>query len=437
MASSCGQCFSGFMKMASAKEGPCIMKSFNAPEPVPRAGQKEVCKMLSSGDLFRYNRDDANSPVSLVEKQLADYMGFKYCVALNSCGSALFLALKAVGVEQGTKVLGNALTFGAVPSAVHHAGGEFVFVESTPDIVIDVEDLALKADKSGAKFLMLSHMRGRVAELDEVARVCKERGITIVEDCAHSLGVWWGETHTGHHGRVCCVSSQSYKIINSGEGGFALTNDEEVAGKICICAGGYEANFKKHIMVPGAEVFDRLVPQRFPNYSVRMSNLSAAVLPPQLSSLEARIKETNEKYKLVTERFMRQVQEEFGDSLPIYLPKLPTKVRPCFDSVQFVMDVPAETRDAFIANAKARGVPLNIFGAKGNARNFTAWEFLGKDHVEAGVASCARTAKIVKNAFDVRIPPQFSMADCRTIADVLASALRMALHECPVQKKVE
>eukprot|EP00420_Gonyaulax_spinifera_P027484 CAMPEP_0197912400 /NCGR_PEP_ID=MMETSP1439-20131203/74679_1 /TAXON_ID=66791 /ORGANISM="Gonyaulax spinifera, Strain CCMP409" /LENGTH=50 /DNA_ID=CAMNT_0043534179 /DNA_START=10 /DNA_END=159 /DNA_ORIENTATION=- len=50
------------------------MKSFNAPEPVPRAGQKEVCKMLSSGDLFRYNRDDANSPVSLVEKQLADYM---------------------------------------------------------------------------------------------------------------------------------------------------------------------------------------------------------------------------------------------------------------------------------------------------------------------------------------------------------------------------
>jgi len=429
MTTGCSQCFSGLFKIAAAKEGPCVLRSFNAPEPVPKEGQKEVAKMLESGDLFRYNREDADSPVSRVEQQLAEYMGFKYCVALNSCGSALFLALKAVGVERGTKVLGNSLTFGAVPSAVLHAGGEFVFVESTRDIVIDVDDLALKADESGAKFLMLSHMRGRVAELDAVAKVCEQRGITIVEDCAHSLGVWWGSTHTGHHGKACCVSSQSYKIINSGEGGFALTDDEDVAAKIVICAGGYEQNFKKHIMVPGAEVFSRLVPQRFPNYSLRMSNLAAAVLPHQLSTLEKRIAETNEKHRVITESFLGQVKRELGSQVPIYLPQLPAKARPCLDSVQFVADLPAETRDAFIANAKARGVPLGIFGAKGNARNFAAWEFLGEDHVRAGVASCSRTAAIVQQAYDVRIPPQFSMADCKLVADVLACALCSAMRK--------
>ncbi len=426
-------CFNGLLKSSRGSQkgaDPRVKKSFNAPEPVDRKEQKEVMRLLESGDLFRYNREDNASPVSLVEKQLADYMGFKYCIALNSCGSALFLALRAAGVKEGTKVLGNALTFGAVPSAVHHAGGEFCFVESTRDIVIDVEDLAKKADATGAKFLMLSHMRGRVAELDQVKAVCDARGVTIVEDCTHSLGVWWGKTHTGHHSKVCCVSSQSYKIINSGEGGFALTNDEDIAGKICIMAGGYEANFKKHICVPGAEVFDRLVPQRFPNYSVRMSNLSASVLSSQLTSLEERIKVSNAKYNLVVNNFTSQVEAALGKKVDIYIPQLPKCVRPCFDSLQFVLDVPVDVRDEFIAEAKSRGVPLGIFGAAGNARNFTAWRFLGDERVKAGIEACSSTAKLVTMAYDVRIPPQFSVFDCEVIADVLTLSLKTALGNC-------
>jgi dTDP-4-amino-4,6-dideoxygalactose transaminase len=242
--------------------------------------------------------------------------------------------------------------------------------------------------------------------------------------------VWWGKTHTGHHSKVCCVSSQSYKIINSGEGGFALTNDEDIAGKICIMAGGYEANFKKHICVPGAEVFDRLVPQRFPNYSVRMSNLSASVLSSQLTSLEERIKVSNAKYNLVVNNFTSQVEAALGKKVDIYIPQLPKCVRPCFDSLQFVLDVPVDVRDEFIAEAKSRGVPLGIFGAAGNARNFTAWRFLGDESVRAGIEACSSTAKLVTMAYDVRIPPQFSVFDCEVIADVLTLSLKTALGNC-------
>ena len=82
--------------------------------------------------------------VSLCEKAIAEYTGHKYCVALNSCGSALALMLKAAGVQQGDKVLSNAFTFGAVPSAIEHAGGVAVYVESTEGYVMDVEDLEKK-----------------------------------------------------------------------------------------------------------------------------------------------------------------------------------------------------------------------------------------------------------------------------------------------------
>ena len=80
---------------------------------------------MKTGRMYRYNVADAESSiVSLCEKDVADYTGHKYCVALNSCGSALMLMLKCTGLEHGDKVISNAFTFGAVPSAIEHAGGK-------------------------------------------------------------------------------------------------------------------------------------------------------------------------------------------------------------------------------------------------------------------------------------------------------------------------
>ena len=69
----------------------------------------------------------------------------------------------------------------------------------------------------------------------------------LLEDCAHSLGVTYKGEHTGHHGVVCCISSQSYKMINSGEGGFLLTDDDEMAAKAICYAGAYEKLYQKHV----------------------------------------------------------------------------------------------------------------------------------------------------------------------------------------------
>ncbi|CAK0905348.1 unnamed protein product, partial [Prorocentrum cordatum] len=71
-----------------------------------------------------------------------------------------------------------------------------------------------------------------------------------------------------------------------------------------------------------------------------MSNLSASVLPSQLASLEERIKESNAKYNLLSSRFVNEVAATMGDKVSIYTPKLPECVRPCFDSLQFIADLP-------------------------------------------------------------------------------------------------
>ena len=100
-----------------------IARDIKTPDPVPQSGIDEAVQLMSSGRMYRYNvKDAASSTVSLCEQEIADYTGHKYCVALNSCGSAIMLMMKCAGLQPGDEVLSNAFTFGAVPSAIKHAG---------------------------------------------------------------------------------------------------------------------------------------------------------------------------------------------------------------------------------------------------------------------------------------------------------------------------
>ena len=102
-----------------------INRDIKTPDPVPQAGIDEAVSLMSTGRMYRYNVPDAeSSTVSKCEVEIAKYTGHKYCVALNSCGSAIMLMMKCAGLQPGDEVLSNAFTFGAVPSAIEHAGGK-------------------------------------------------------------------------------------------------------------------------------------------------------------------------------------------------------------------------------------------------------------------------------------------------------------------------
>ena len=112
-----------------------------------------------------------------------------------------------------------------VPGAIEAAGGKAVLVEVTEDLVIDIDDLVRKAQASEARVLMLSHMRGHIVDMGALMEAADSHGIAVIEDCAHTMGARWGNTKSGAHGLAACFSTQTYKHINSGEGG-CITSDD-------------------------------------------------------------------------------------------------------------------------------------------------------------------------------------------------------------------
>eukprot|EP00549_Striatella_unipunctata_P011856 CAMPEP_0118684788 /NCGR_PEP_ID=MMETSP0800-20121206/6856_1 /TAXON_ID=210618 ORGANISM="Striatella unipunctata, Strain CCMP2910" /NCGR_SAMPLE_ID=MMETSP0800 /ASSEMBLY_ACC=CAM_ASM_000638 /LENGTH=436 /DNA_ID=CAMNT_0006581569 /DNA_START=353 /DNA_END=1663 /DNA_ORIENTATION=+ len=403
----------------ATRERTFVKRDIKTPDPVPQAGREEAASLMETGRLYRYNiKPDEKSTVTQCEEEIAAYTGHKYCVALNSCGSAIFLMMKCTNLQPGEEVLSNAFTFGAVPSAIEHAGGKAVYVESNDDHVMDVEDLQKKLTAHpNCKHVLVSHMRGKVGNMDAIAEACEEHGAILLEDCAHSLGVQWKGKHTGHSGIACAISSQSYKMINSGEGGFLLTDDPDIAAKCAVYAGAYENLSSKHTTVPGPEYFEDLVTQ-LPNYSLRMNNLAAAVIRPQILTLEERIETYNRRYRKLTEK----LEAVMGDHLSIPQ-NTPGVTTPVHDSLQFNLapHVSSFQVKRFLKECKNHGLPVELFGAKSNARNFVNWKFAPAED------PLPQTSLMLSRACDVRMPLMWSDSDFDDMYNVIVESLEVSL----------
>eukprot|EP00591_Stephanopyxis_turris_P003317 CAMPEP_0195514640 /NCGR_PEP_ID=MMETSP0794_2-20130614/5961_1 /TAXON_ID=515487 /ORGANISM="Stephanopyxis turris, Strain CCMP 815" /LENGTH=445 /DNA_ID=CAMNT_0040642921 /DNA_START=60 /DNA_END=1397 /DNA_ORIENTATION=+ len=398
-----------------------VTRDIKTPDPVPLAGIEEAASLMSTGRMYRYNtKPGEKSVVSACEEEIAAYTGHKYCVALNSCGSAIMLMMKTSGLKQGDKVLSNAFTFGAVPSAIEHAGGKAVYVESDYNHVMDVDDLEKKLiAHPDCNHVLVSHMRGKVGDMDAILEACNRHDAVLLEDCAHSLGVRWQDKHTGHIGRASAISSQSYKMINSGEGGFFLTDDPDMAAQCAVYAGAYEGLSGKHTTVPGPEHFENL-PVEIPNYSLRMSNLAAAVIRPQILTLEDRIEKYNRRYKTLSEALIESVGEHM--TIPVNTPGVTT---PVHDSIQFNLKshFSGEQVQKFIKECHAHGLPVELFGAKSNARNFINWGFAPAEE------PLPLTAEMLSRALDCRMPLMWDDSDFEDMANVIIESIHAALDD--------
>ncbi|MEM6277401.1 MAG: aminotransferase class I/II-fold pyridoxal phosphate-dependent enzyme, partial [Pseudomonadota bacterium] len=170
--------------------------SFTQQEPIPEAGIEAALEVLRHGRLHRYNEAPGEvAETAALEEEFAAQMGAKYCLAVASGGYALATALRAVGVKPGDKVLTNAFTLAPVPGAIASVGAKPVFVGVTDGLVIDMDDLITKSGQ--AEVLMLSHMRGHICDMDALVRIACENGLTIIEDCAHTMGAAWNGTASG------------------------------------------------------------------------------------------------------------------------------------------------------------------------------------------------------------------------------------------------
>lgn len=377
-------------------------------EPIPEAARAEVERLLSSGDLFRYTSD--NAPVSLLEADFAEMMGVRYALAVSSCSAALFLSLKALDLPHGARVLIPAFTFAAVPSAIVHADCVPVLAEVGEDYRIDMDDFAAKLDDT-IDAVLISHMRGHTSDMDAILALAEAKGVPVIEDAAHSLGTLWHGRKIGTLGRVGCFSFQSYKLVNSGEGGIMVTDDPEIAARAIVMSGAYEHNWKKH---PGMQNSFHHWQNKLPLYNMRMNNLAAVIVRSQLPEVDRRVRDGRAGHDHVA----AQLNACRWLSVPPAL--VPEERAP--DSIQFNLvgfDNDDEAR-AFQAAAKARGVSVQVFGlSQDNARAFWNWQFLGE------APDLPKTRKMLMRACDVRLPARLT----RDELDFIAAALVAAAEE--------
>ncbi|MHA7886968.1 DegT/DnrJ/EryC1/StrS family aminotransferase [Roseicyclus sp.] len=384
-------------------------------EPIPEGARAEIDRLLQSGDLFRYTAP-ADAPVALLEREFADMMGVKYALAVSSCSAAIFLSLEALGLQAGARVLIPAFTFAAVPSAVVHARLQPVLVEVGENYRIDMGDFAAKLDDS-IEAVIISHMRGHTSDMDAIMALCTARGIPVIEDAAHSLGTLWHGQKIGTIGKIGCFSFQSYKMINAGEGGILITDDADLVARCVIMSGAYEHNWKKHKGPEGqndpelALAFARWQ-NRLPLYNMRLQNLSAAVIRPQLPELERRVRDGLANHDYVADLL------NASPWLDVPPPLVPETRAP--DSIQFNLvgfDSDAEAK-AFAEAAEARGVKVQIFGlSTDNARAFWNWQFIPGERQEL-----PQTRAMLMRACDVRLPVRLTKAELDFIADALTAA---------------
>jgi len=387
-------------------------KAFTQQEAIPEQAKQRVMELLDSGRLHRYNTvGNELSDAAMLEQEYAQYQGRKYCLACTSGGYGIHIALRAMGLQAGDEVLTNAYTLAPVPGAIHAAGGKPVLVEIDENYHLDLADLKAKAEASNAKILLLSLMRGHIPNMQQLMTLCNDLGLKVLEDCAHTMGASWGGVKSGNFGQVAAFSLQTYKHMNTGEGGLVVTDDAEIAARLIMHSGSYML-YERHGAAPAPEVFEniRLVSA---NMSGRMDNMRAALGLAQLPNLDKNCERWNHRYNLLN--------AAIGAVQGVDIPTRDKRESFVGSSIQFrPTAVKMDQMPDFIAACAAQGVELKWFGEsqpKAFTSRYDSWHYISPmPHLPSTLEALDRT-------LDLRVPLTFDDEDCLLIGAVIAQVM--------------
>lgn len=244
--------------------------------------------------------------INEVERMISEYLGCKYAVALSAGTASLHLSMKLAGIEaygmpkvghgalEGKKVFCSDMTFDATVNPVVYEGGEPVFIDTEYD-TWNMDPVALeKAFEMypDVKVVVLVHLYGTPAKIDEIKAICQKHNTIIIEDAAESLGATYKGMQTGTFGSYNAISFNGNKIITGSSGGMFLTDDLEAANKVRKWSTQSRENapWYQHEEV---------------GYNYRMSNVIAGVVRGQIPYLEEHIA----KKKAIYERYKEGLKD--------------------------------------------------------------------------------------------------------------------------------
>ena len=230
--------------------------------------------------------------VNKFEEELADYVGINNAVALSAGTAALHMSLKAVGIKEGDIVFCSSLTFSATANPIIYEKAIPVFIDSEEDTWnMDPNALKKAFEKyPNVKAVMVVHLYGTPAKIDEISKICEEYNVPLIEDAAESLGATLNNKQTGTFGDYGVYSFNGNKIITTSGGGMLISNNKEKMEKV-------------KFWITQSREKERHYEHKEIGYNYRMSNVLAGIGRGQLKILNDRISKKTEIYNRYKDAF--------------------------------------------------------------------------------------------------------------------------------------
>ena len=386
---------------------------------------RKSAKEIKGPHLFRYY-NPRPSKVEAAEKAFGKFIGVPYCLAVNSCTSALIAAMRALGIGMGDEVIVPAYTFFATAATVGACNAIPVIADVDDTLTLDPKDVARRITPR-TKAIAVVHMLGLPAQMAELKALADKHKIALIEDVAQAAGGSYRGKMLGSIGTIGCFSFDYYKVLNSGEGGFITTSNEWLhtrAQSWHDCAACWR---------PNRYAAERREGELFCGENYRMSELQGAVALAQIRKASTIVR----GYRTAFRRIMNALDLPGG----IKLQRLSDPEGVVGTNLVIFMPDVEKTKWATKAMA-AEGVSAGgIYDAKiKNWHIYTHWDHvLGQKAVApdglpwSGVKPserpayakdmCPQTLDYLSRSIMISINEHFSAADCRAIAEGINKVL--------------
>lgn len=274
-----------------------------------------------------------------LEEMLCSITGAKYAVVVSNGTAALHLAALAAGFAEGDEVIVSSITFAASANCVRYCGAVPVFADIDPRTYNLDPDSVRKLITPKTKAVVAVDFTGQAVKLDELRAICREHGLTLIEDAAHAIGTKYKGQPVGSISDMTCFSFHPVKTITSGEGGAVTTNDEQLYRKLLrLRTHGITRDQEEMVHPTDAKWYNEQVEL---GYNYRLTDFQAALLISQLRKLprfSARRREIveryNEAFKDMPEIILQEEIAESDTTRHLYIIRLNPELLHC-DRRQF------------------------------------------------------------------------------------------------------
>ena len=249
------------------------------------------------------------------EKEFLKYKNAKNGIALNSCTSALQIALILSNVHKDDEVIVTGLTFCSTVNVIENIGAKPIFIDIHLDNLQINEDLIEKKITKKTKAVIVVHMHGYPSEMNKIKKICKNFSLKLIEDCAHAIETKYFNKHSGTFGDYGCFSFYSTKNLTTVEGGMLICKrkkDENSARLLSL--HGMTKNAYKRFTNLKYKHYDVLLP----GYKLNMPDLNAVIGLEQLKKIGTNYKKRERLWNLYQKSFKNTAfitPIEFGDKI--------------------------------------------------------------------------------------------------------------------------